>query len=174
MLGGIGLWFLSRQSSTHPHLAPKGVPQQQVSGSEPDTDTDTDTAEQSVEQEHTVRVQISTVPDDAQIYLDGKLLSNPFDAELQRDDKSHELLVKREGYLAETRKMVLTDPQRIVIPLSLEPPPAPKAKHPAPQSSPKPAPAQSPRPASGSSSGSSSESTPKPIRDLERSLKKIF
>lgn len=65
--------------------------------------------------EDLVRVQISTVPPDAELFLDGEPISNPFDGELEKDRKSHELVAKREGFQDDKRKLVLTTGQRVFV-----------------------------------------------------------
>lgn len=135
----------------------------------------------STESESKVRVQISTVPADAKLFLDGKPIPNPFDGTFEKDVDHHELLVKRARYKEERRKMLFTTSQSIVIPLSevtesekaASPPPNPKT---APARASSAAPRPSPQPSSDSSSGTNgrSHTPPKPIRDLERGLKKLF
>lgn len=137
------------------------------SGSGDDTQVE-ETEEQAA---NAVRLRISTVPEGATLTLDGESIANPFDAMLERDDESHELVVKRSGFKTEMRKIVLTADQQIVIPLTKEP------DEPAP--SPRPAANTSPSPSSGSSpspspSPSSNDDTPKPLRKLERGLRKLF
>lgn len=132
----------------------------------------------------TVRVQISTVPPDAKLSLDGKAVENPFDRELPKDQENHELVIESAGYQTEKRKMVLTASQTLVIPLSEASPSASESQtsaekgsssgpRPSSGESPRPSSEASPRPSSGSSSGSSSDA-PKPIRAIERGLRKIF
>lgn len=123
-----------------------------------------------------VRVQISTLPPDAEVLLDGEPISNPFDGEFERDKAAHELVVRREGFEETKRKMVLNSAQRIFIPLTalssekdearepeseraeprqmrpvsaaprVAPPPKPTPE-PAPEPAPNPAPAPAPEPA---------------------------
>lgn len=137
-------------------------------------------AEQSAQER--IRIEISTVPPRAELFLDDKPLKNPFDGEFNVDDDEHRLVVKLDGYQDERRDLVFDQPQKLVIPLikeegtagpdsgstsfnSQNPSSSPKAAQaPAPKSSPSPS----------SSSSDRSHSPPKPIRDLERSLKKIF
>lgn len=141
--------------------------------------------------ENKVRLQISTVPADAQVFLDGDPIENPFDGSFSQDVDDHEILVRRAGYKEERRKMLFTTSQNIVIPLSEEtspksagaqnggtrpktaPPTAATAEK---RATPSPAPRAAPEPSTSSSSGSSqrSHTPPKPIRDLERGLKKLF
>src|SRR5690606_32119935 len=71
-----------------------------------------------------VRVQISTLPPDAELFLDGEPISNPFDGELAKDDVTHELAAKRDGFVDARRKMVLKTGQRIFINLSTVPTPS--------------------------------------------------
>lgn len=147
---------------------------------------DTEVANQpAASNENVVRVQISTVPPDAELFLDGEPISNPFDGELAKDKKSHELITKREGFLDDKRKLVLTSAQRVFVQMQakgndkplveekptaavlpgLRPskPPPPRAPGPAPAPAavepPTPAPAPAPAPAP----------TPAPTE-----LKKIF
>lgn len=121
-----------------------------------------------------VHLRISTVPADAKLFLDGKALENPFDGEFDKDTLSHELSIRRDGFEPETRKMLLTADQNVVIPLTekSEEPPRGGTDRPGP------APAPSPQPASGSSPQNSpsqgSEKVTKPIRNLGRSIKNLF
>ncbi len=140
-----------------------------------------------------VRIQISTVPPRAKLFLDDRVLENPFDGEFDKDDETHELVVKLDGYEDERRELSFASSAELVIPLSKdgggdEPPAAPtgsRSAAPRPSSGTKPSPSSgastspksspSPAPQSSPSSGSDrSHTPPKPIRDLERSLKKIF
>lgn len=159
----------------------------------PAAETSEEAKDVSAENENEVKVEISTVPADAKLFLDGKPLENPFEGVFEKDLDDHELLVKRPGFKEERRKMLFTTSQTIVIPLSEDvaptdtaakagnsaPAPASGASStvktsPAPRASASPTPA--PKPSSGSGSGSSSRShtPPKPIRDLERGLKSLF
>ncbi len=77
-------------------------------------------AEQAIAQpsnDKMARVQISTMPPDAELYLDGEPISNPFDGELEKDRESHRLVAKREGFEDLARKIVLTSSQTFYLPL---------------------------------------------------------
>lgn len=124
--------------------------------------------------DNVVRVQISTLPPDAELFLDDEPISNPFDGELEKDKKSHQLVAKREGFIDSTRKLVLTagqrvflqlqaketdkkpeekddEPKKVVRPLPrlapVKPPPAAPTPLPVPVSAPAPAPPPAPAPA---------------------------
>lgn len=135
-----------------------------------------------------VRVQISTLPPDAEVLLDGEPISNPFDGELERDKKPHELIVRREGFEETKRTMVLNSAQRVFIPLTAlgakteaserpEPQPAPLksapprvAPRPKPAPEPAPEPAPAPKPAPPPAPAPAPAPEPTPTTDL----KKIF
>jgi serine/threonine-protein kinase len=88
----------------------------------PDPDTESGQSQTETEQEaesaNKIRVQISTVPADAQILLDGERRQNPFDGSFEKDVDDHELIVTRAGYKEERRKMLFTASQSVVIPLT--------------------------------------------------------
>jgi eukaryotic-like serine/threonine-protein kinase len=65
-----------------------------------------------------VRVQISTLPPDADLFLDGSPLTNPFDGELPKDGKRHQLLTSRTGFDSSARSLVLSSEQRVFVQLS--------------------------------------------------------
>lgn len=112
--------------------------------------------------ENRVRVQISTLPPDADLLLDGEPISNPFDGELTKDELTHELVIKREGFIETHKKMVLKSGQRIFVPLTAiaqssdqmaKPIPSPvvsrptRPERPASGTQPAPAPVAAPAPA---------------------------
>jgi len=68
-----------------------------------------------------VRVQISTLPPDADLSLDGSPLSNPFDGALTKDEKRHLLRATRAGFESTERTIVLSSEQRIFVQLSTVP-----------------------------------------------------
>lgn len=148
-----------------------------------------------------VRVQISTLPPDAELFLDGEPISNPFDGELAKDDVTHELAAKRDGFVDARRKMVLKTGQRIFINLSTVPtpsaaPPQPNpaplkeavvspasrpiskkpAPTPTPAPAPNPAPAPAPAPAAAPAPTPAPAPAPAPVPASAPStdLKKIF
>jgi serine/threonine-protein kinase len=63
----------------------------------------------------TVRVQISTEPEDATIYLDDHRIPNPFDADLPQSTTPRNLRVEREGYVTNVQDLVLEFPQRVRV-----------------------------------------------------------
>jgi hypothetical protein len=118
-----------------------------------------------------VRVQISTLPPDADLFMDGKPISNPFDGELDKDGTSHELVAKRDGFEDAHRKMVLSSGQRIYIPLNSkdaprknveEPPPKAVVKAPTPQPKPQPASVRATKPAPVAAPAPAPTPTPSP------------
>jgi hypothetical protein len=62
-----------------------------------------------------LRVQISTLPPDAELFLDGEPISNPFDGELEKNTEARKLIAKREGFDDAERKLVVTTSQRIFV-----------------------------------------------------------
>lgn len=133
--------------------------------------------------ENLVRVQISTVPPDAELFLDGEPISNPFDGELTKDKKSHELITKREGFHDDKRKLVFTSAQRVFVQmqaasptakLAEEKPPEPVRPGPRPPAhspKPTPAPAAAPTPAPAPAPAPAPPPAPPPA---PTELKKIF
>lgn len=75
------------------------------------------TSEGSVSSGERVRVQIATLPPDAELFLDGKPISNPFDSEIEKRDAPRQLLAKRDGFSDEKRRLVFTSSQRIFVPM---------------------------------------------------------
>lgn len=156
-------------------------------------ETEGSSNESAKENDNEVRVEISTVPADAKLFLDGKALDNPFSGVFAKTPDYHELLVTRDGYKDERRKMLFSASQTVVIPLSedsslQEKKPvagasksgkdadakvAPGAES-GTQSTNEGRPARSSSSRSDSGSNSRSHTPPKPIRDLERGLKKLF
>lgn len=157
---GAGVWFFSRGSEADGSAAP---PTPQESG-------------------NTVRVQISTLPPDAELLLDGEPISNPFDGELEKDKKSRVLSVKREGFVEEKRTMVLTAAQRIFIPMKSKdgapaPTPPPPVEAPAQKTVPRPRPVLAPAPAQAPAPAPAPAPTPAPApapQPKPQELKKIF
>jgi eukaryotic-like serine/threonine-protein kinase len=86
-----------------------------------------------------VRVQISTIPPDAEVTLDEKPISNPFDGELAEDEARHLLRVTRDGFEPSERSLFFRSEQRIFVQLNQKaaetPPvvPDPRAGEPAPR-----------------------------------------
>jgi hypothetical protein len=64
-----------------------------------------------------VRVQISTEPPDAEVFLDDHRIPNPFDADLPQTTEPRNLRVEREGYTTRVQDLVLEFPQRVVVTL---------------------------------------------------------
>ncbi len=63
-----------------------------------------------------VRMAVSVTPTKADLTLDGKKLDeNPWKAEVNVDDKDHELVISAEGYESQTRKLQFDIAQRIEI-----------------------------------------------------------
>ena len=75
-----------------------------------------------------VRVQISTIPPDAELTLDGKPITNPFDGQLARGDGRSNLRATRVGFEPSERSLVLSTEQRVFIQLTPETP-SPEAPH---------------------------------------------
>ena len=137
-------------------------------------------------------MQISTLPPDAELLLDGEPISNPFDGELVRDDSTHKLLAKRDGFDDSIRQMVLKSGQRIFIQMTAKgqlapPPPAqpePKAAPvprtsspkpaPAPTVAPAPAPVANPPPVPTPTPAPAPSPAPAPAPAVDNGLKKIF
>lgn len=64
-----------------------------------------------------VTVEIMTEPIDAELYLDGHRIPNPFDGELPSTEIPRRLVVKRAGYLTKEQALSLIFPQRVRIKL---------------------------------------------------------
>lgn len=116
--------------------------------------------------ENLVKVQISTLPFDAELFLDGEAISNPFDGSLEKDKKVHDLVAKRDGFIEKRQSLRLSGDQRVMIqmknlkseveavppkapelpPASPSPRPRPRTKAPAPAPAPQVAPAPAPTP----------------------------
>jgi len=62
-----------------------------------------------------VTVQISTLPEDAEVYLDGHRIPNPFDGELPQTEVPRTLEVRAEGYTTKAQDLVLSFAQRVRI-----------------------------------------------------------
>ncbi len=75
----------------------------------------------------TVRMQISTLPPDAELSFDDKPISNPFDGELPMDSVRHELVARRDGFELAKRSIVLGNDQRVFVQLTPSVPAAPSA-----------------------------------------------
>ena len=67
----------------------------------------------------TVHVTIATEPADAQLWLDGRPIANPFDGELPRGDEERALQARKDGYREVTRSMAFEFAQNVR--LTLEP-----------------------------------------------------
>ncbi len=63
----------------------------------------------------TVRVQISTEPEDASVYLDDHRIPNPFDADLPQSTTPRNLRVERDGYITNVQDLVLEFAQRVRV-----------------------------------------------------------
>jgi serine/threonine-protein kinase len=66
-------------------------------------------------EERTVRIQIHTDPDDAELYLDGARIANPFDGELPYSTEMHRLESRRSTYREYLQDLSMSLPQRISI-----------------------------------------------------------
>lgn len=66
------------------------------------------------------RIQISTIPPDAELTLDGVPLTNPFDGPFERDTKKRTLRATRDGFTPTERTLVPTTSQQIFIQLTPE------------------------------------------------------
>jgi eukaryotic-like serine/threonine-protein kinase len=67
-----------------------------------------------------VRLAIAATPKRAQVWLDGRRISNPFVGELPRDDRDHELEVRASGYQVEQRLVRLSEDVALTIELRSE------------------------------------------------------
>ena len=67
-----------------------------------------------------VRLALAATPKRAQIWLDGRRISNPFVGELPRDDRDHELEVRASGYQVEQRLVRLSEDVALTIELRSE------------------------------------------------------
>lgn len=65
--------------------------------------------------ETSVRVQISTEPEDAVVYLDDHRIPNPFDGDLPQSATPRNLRVEREGFVTNVQDLVLEFPQRVRV-----------------------------------------------------------
>jgi hypothetical protein len=79
---------------------------------------------------------VRAVPDNAQLWLDGQKMSNPFDTRLPLGSK-HKIEARQEGYEASSQTIRLESDARLTITLKREiPAPAPHIKvHPLPEGS---------------------------------------
>ncbi|HZO14070.1 MAG TPA: serine/threonine-protein kinase, partial [Polyangiaceae bacterium] len=92
--------------------------------------------EPSSPNEETVRVRVSVTPSDAIVTLDGKRLDgNPFDARMQRDDRTHTLTVEAPGHKTESHTISLARDVELDIELRSTSRGPRTAKTPAPQPS---------------------------------------
>jgi serine/threonine-protein kinase len=64
-----------------------------------------------------VTVQITTEPVNAEVYLDGMRIPNPFDGELPQTTEARRLEVRAEGYTTIAQDLVLQFPQRVRLTL---------------------------------------------------------
>jgi hypothetical protein len=67
-----------------------------------------------------VRVQITTEPADAELFLDGQPIPSPFDGDLPSGTELHRIEARATGYVTETREVSLAFPQRLRIELVRE------------------------------------------------------
>jgi serine/threonine-protein kinase len=67
-----------------------------------------------------VRLAIAATPKRAQIWLDGRRMTNPFVGELPRDELAHELEVRANGYQVEQRVVQLSEDVALTIELRPE------------------------------------------------------
>ena len=65
----------------------------------------------------TVRVQIETEPRAAELFLDGRRIANPFDADLPQNDDAHRLEARLDGYRTVVQDLSLSFPQRVRLTL---------------------------------------------------------
>ncbi len=63
----------------------------------------------------TVRVQVSVTPADAQLFLDGNAIANPFDADLPQQTEPRRLEARHSGYRTHVQDLVLIYAQRVNI-----------------------------------------------------------
>ncbi len=65
--------------------------------------------------DRTVTIQIHTLPDDAELFLDNARIANPFDGELPFSDQMHRLEARRDGYRVYVQDLTLNMQQRVSI-----------------------------------------------------------
>ena len=65
----------------------------------------------------TVRLQITTVPADAELRFDGQRVPNPFDGDVPASSETHTIVASAEGYAPEAREMPLEFPMRVTLEL---------------------------------------------------------
>jgi serine/threonine-protein kinase len=146
-------------------------------------------------EERKVRVQISTLPPDAELSFDGKPISNPFDGELPMDTARHELSARRDGFEPAKRSLALGNDQRVFVQLTPSAPlassaPLSSSAPPALQNQPSEAPAKASkaptvravRPEAAASTAAPSPvsapvpepSSAAPVEEKRSPLKKVF
>lgn len=75
--------------------------------------------------ENLVTVRISTLPFDADLFLDGEPISNPFNGAMEKDGKVHELIAKREGFIDKPQTLRLNAEQTVLIQMKSDAPSSP-------------------------------------------------
>ena len=120
---GIGGWLLSQRTSNSPE-APTGA---------------------GVD-ENLVTVRISTLPFDADLFLDGEPISNPFNGVMEKDGEVHDLVAKREGFIDKPQKLRLNGEQTVLIQMKTDAPPVTATQVSEVEDPPKIAPTVKPRP----------------------------
>jgi len=76
-----------------------------------------ESAEAEQEELSTVRIQVSTDPKDAALFLDGEKVSNPFDQELEKDERTHRFAAEKAGYERKKSKTDFENPRTLVLEL---------------------------------------------------------
>lgn len=78
---------------------------------------DPDTTMQAGNGSDTVHIQITTTPVDAELFLDGDPMPNPFDGELPRQEEPRRLEARAEGYRTKIQNLALIYPGTVRITL---------------------------------------------------------
>ena len=111
-LGGGGTIFALRMLGDHADTAPPPA-----TSDVPPPPT-VEAAPPSTTPVPTVRLQITTTPDDAVLLFDGEPIPNPFDADVPSGAEHHTILARADGYDDGTRAVSTTFPMRVHIDLS--------------------------------------------------------
>ncbi len=79
-------------------------------------------AEPSSPQVPSVRIGITTEPADAELYLDGRRVENPFESDLPQSREARTVRVLREGFSSLEQKLVPLEPREVRLTLVRTPP----------------------------------------------------
>jgi len=129
----------------------------------------------------TVRIRVATDPANAELFLDGDRIANPFDADLTRSESPRRLEARHRGYRTRVQDLVLRYPQRLTVTLrrgaglddrraQAEPTPPPEAR---PASTGAPAPTSAPEPVAPPEAPAQAEPTGPEEPDQPRPFKRI-